>query len=161
MTEGPLLRTETSAQSFGLFMESAEPALRKALIAGFGVELGREATADALAYGWENWERVRAMDNPAGYLFRVGHNKARRRRRREPAPAATQEGHSEGPWFEPALVPALRKLSDRQRMVVALVHAFDFSMGEVADLLGITKSSVQVHEARAMKKLRRHLGVQI
>jgi RNA polymerase sigma factor (sigma-70 family) len=160
MTEGPLLKTETTAQSFASFMETAEPSLRKALIAGFGIELGREATADALAYGWENWERVRAMDNPTGYLFRVGHNKARHRRKRESLRVPVLLEPSEPAWFEPDLLPALRKLSDRQRIVVALVHAFDYSMREVAELLGITKSSVQMHEARAMRKLRRDLGVQ-
>lgn len=155
-----MLKTESKAQSFTSFMESAEPSLRKALIAGFGVEAGREATADALAYGWENWERVRVMDNPTGYLFRVGQNKARRRRKREARSVASHQLLNEAAWFEPALLPALRRLSDRQRMIVALIHAFDYSMSEVAELLGITKSSVQVHEARAMKRLRRELGVQ-
>lgn len=155
-----MLKTETKAQSFTSFMEMAEPSLRKALIAGFGIEYGREATADALAYGWEHWERVRGLDNPTGYLFRVGHNKARRRRKRESLPAPILLEPNEPAWFEPDLVPALRKLSDRQRMIVALVHAFDYSMGEVAELLGISKSSVQVHEARAMRRLRKDLGVQ-
>ena len=27
---------------------------------------GADATAEALAYAWENWERVKVMDNPAG-----------------------------------------------------------------------------------------------
>jgi hypothetical protein len=29
---------------------------------------GRDAAADALAYGWEHWERIKDMKNPIGYL---------------------------------------------------------------------------------------------
>jgi hypothetical protein len=36
---------------------------------------GRGTTA--LAFGWKEWTRVSQMDNPVGYLFRVGHSSAR------------------------------------------------------------------------------------
>ncbi|MEA1902736.1 MAG: sigma factor-like helix-turn-helix DNA-binding protein [Actinomycetota bacterium] len=155
-----MLKSQTSVESFATYVDTAEPSLRKALIAGFGVEVGRDATADALVYGWENWERVRTMDNPTGYLFRVGQNAARRTKKRQTLPASAPSQQSDGAWYEPALSPALGRLSDRQRVIVALLHAFDFSMTEVAELLGIAKSTVQMHDARAMKKLRRDLGVQ-
>ena len=40
------------------------------------------------------------------------------------------------------------------------MHGFDWSLGEVADLLGLSRASVQTHEQRALKKLRRDLGVE-
>lgn len=43
-----------------------EPRLRRALCAAYGMELGREATAEALAYAREHWRRLRVTDNPAG-----------------------------------------------------------------------------------------------
>jgi len=33
---------------------------------------GREVAQEALEYGWEHWERLRSMENPVGYLYKVG-----------------------------------------------------------------------------------------
>lgn len=65
-------------EAFTEFAKDVEPRLRLALVAAFGVEVGLEATAEALAYGWENWDSLSSRPNPAGYLFGVGRNKARR-----------------------------------------------------------------------------------
>jgi RNA polymerase sigma-70 factor (ECF subfamily) len=67
---------------FSDFFADAEPRLRRALIAAYGAERGREAAAEALAYGWEHWSRVRRMGNPLGYLYRVGQSRSRPRKRR-------------------------------------------------------------------------------
>ena len=45
---------------------------RDALMDG-GIDWGH---AEALAFGWEHWNRVREMDNPCGYLYRVGRSRA-------------------------------------------------------------------------------------
>ena len=71
---------EDFAESFTIFVKDVEPRLRHALVAVYGQEHGREATAEALAYAWEHWERIGAMENPAGYLYRVGRNRGRRLR---------------------------------------------------------------------------------
>ena len=57
-----------------------EPRLRIALVAHFGPERGRAATAEALAYAWENWESVEQMDYPIAYLCKVGRSKTRTHR---------------------------------------------------------------------------------
>ena len=158
-------RTDAEQEAFAAFFVDAEPQLRRALSAGFGMELGRDATWDALVYGWQHWNRVQSMDNPVGYLFRVGQNLFRVGQniaRRSPRDRAgwTVEESVGVPWIEPGLEPALRALSDRQRTVVAMIHGFGMSFGDVADLLGLTRSSVQSHERRAMKKLKKALGVE-
>lgn len=148
---------ENLVESFTAFTEVSEPLLRRALTAAFGQELGREATAEALAYGWQHWPRIAAMDNPVGYLYRVGQNHARRMSRRRPGWMAVE--HPGIPDVEPGLAAALRSLSERQRVIVSLVHAFDLSLSEAAELLGISKSTAQTHERRAMDTLRSRLGV--
>ena len=50
--------------SFTQFATANEAKLRHALIATCGGEVGREAAVEALAYGWEHWERLRKMDSP-------------------------------------------------------------------------------------------------
>ncbi len=154
-----MLKDETTTGQFTDFVSTVEPRLRRALSAAFGSDLGREATAEALAYGWQHWERVRVMENPAGYLFRVGQRKARRIRSRPPAVDQVSTGPSD-PWVEPGLAPALAKLTEKQRVVVSLIHAFDWSMSEVAAVLGVSKATVQSYEKRAMKKLQLELGAE-
>lgn len=147
--------TSIAQGSFSRFVEEVEPRLRVALVARFGPEDGRDATADALAYGWEHWERVRVMANPAGYLFRVGQHAGMRRWRRPVLPPAPY--HSE-PMVEPALPRALAGLSYRQRTTVLLVHGFGWTHEEVADLLDVSTSTVRNHLRRGMNKLRSALG---
>jgi RNA polymerase sigma-70 factor (ECF subfamily) len=152
-----VLQHETKAEAFTSFVEAHEASLRNALTAALGFEVGREAAAEALVYGWANWDRVSAMDNPAGYLYRVGRNLGRRmhRRRRVLLPATETVGE---PLVEPGLPAALAALSERQRVVIWLIHSADWSMSEVAGFLGISKASVQTHTERGMAKLRRRMG---
>jgi len=147
-----------AANSFTEFVRDVEPRLKHALVAAFGTEVGIEATRDALAVGWERWEEVREKANPAGYLFGVGRNKARRRLRRHRVFPVPPSGHE--PWVEPALPGALSRLSERQRVTVMLLHGYDWTHGEVADLMGVSVSTVQQHEVRALAKLRRAIGVE-
>lgn len=143
-------------ESFEEFFERVEPQLREVLSATVGSESGREAAAEALSYGWEHWERVRAMENPAGYLYRVGRDRARRRRRR-PALAPVRE--QQAPWVEPELPSALADLPEQQRIVVMLLHCFEWTMSEVAEVLEVSKSTVQTHADRGLARLRERLGV--
>jgi DNA-directed RNA polymerase specialized sigma24 family protein len=139
------------------FARVAEPRLRYALVAGHGAERGCEAANDALVYGWRHWERVRLMANPVGFLYRVGERSARRRRLEPRAVPVIPEDRP--PWVEPHLSAALGGLSPRQREVVVLVDAFEWTHREVADLLGIRLSSVQSHLERGLARLRDTLGV--
>lgn len=126
--------------------------MRAALVASFGAQVGAEAAADALAYAWQHWSRVEAMDNRVGYLYRVGQNAARRMvkpSRMYPAP----EPH-DLPRFEPGLLPALAALSVPQRIAVVLVHGYGWPIVEVAELLEVTHSTVRTHLARALAHLR-------
>jgi DNA-directed RNA polymerase specialized sigma24 family protein len=140
------------------FVADSGPRLRAGLVAAYGPEAGIEAASEALAYGWEHWERLAAMGNPAGYLYRVGQTAARRGRRPQgflPIPASTSI-----PEIEPGLVAALEQLSEQQRVVVVLVHGFDWSQAEVAELLDVTSSTVHATLARAVANLKRRLEVE-
>jgi DNA-directed RNA polymerase specialized sigma24 family protein len=143
---------------FEAFVLAAEPRLRAALVAAYGYEDGREAAAEALAYAWEHWARIREMPNAAGYLFRVAQSSAARGRRRRPGPLFTLPPSTEH-RFEPGLPAALAALPDRQRVAVVLVHGFGYTLREVADLTGIKITTVQNHLERGLRQLRDRLGV--
>lgn len=153
-----MLSDETTTDAFTDFVSAVEAKLRRALMGTLGVDLGREAAAEALAYGWEHWARVRDMDNPVGYLYRVGVNHGKKARLRRvslpPVPIVKL------PWVEPGLPDALARLPEKQRVAVYLVCGHEWSMSEVAGLLGVSKGTVQKHVERGMSKLRRRLGVE-
>ena len=65
-------RISGAEQEFTAFVTEHECRLRRAFVAAYGGERGREATAESLAFAWEHWDRISRMDNAPGYLFRVG-----------------------------------------------------------------------------------------
>ncbi len=151
------MSTGPGQDDFEAFFWDAEPRLRVALIAVFGQETGRDATAAALVYAWEHWDRVSGMDNPAGYLYRVG--RSSQRRRKEPAwlPVPAPDALI----VEPGLPKALGSLTEKQRIAVVLVHAYGWKRQEVADLTGMSTSSLDTHLSRGLRRLRSSLGVEI
>ncbi len=142
-----------AAVGFEQFFRAVEPRLRRALSASLGPELGREAAAAALAWAWEHRDRLGELSYPLGYLYRVGRSSVRRRRFRPlHAPVEWRE-----PWVEPGLSSALRELSEHQRVAVVLIHGYQWTQSEVAELLDVSTSTVQTHLERALSRLRWHL----
>jgi DNA-directed RNA polymerase specialized sigma24 family protein len=157
---GSHLPTErTKSDAFTDFVIEVEAKLRQALTGALGSEDGREAAAQALAYGWEHWDRIQEMANPAGYLFRVGLNWGRHNADRH-RPSLPLAPLGRMPWVEPGLPQALGMLSSHQRAAVFLVYGHEWSLSEVADWLRVSKGTVQKHLERGMRKLRRRLGVE-
>lgn len=155
-----MLPDQVRVDGFVEFVTTNESKLRHALTAALGFEVGKEAAAEALAHGWEHWERVREMVNPVGYLYVVGRSKGRRMLSfvKPSYPPITED---RTPWFEPGLPSALASLPEKERTVVLLLHGYGWHMSEVADTLGVSKSTVQTHAERGMRKLRHKLGVEL
>lgn len=143
-------------EAYTAFFAEAEPRLRRALVAAYGPERGREATVEALAYAWQHWPTIRVKDNPVGYLYRVG--QSRSRPRKQPVPDVVPAGGGD-PWTEPGLPAAVAELSEQERLAVVLIEGFGWTYREVAELAGVTVSSVQSYRERALRKLRTALGV--
>jgi RNA polymerase sigma-70 factor (ECF subfamily) len=148
----------TAEDTFTGFMRETQPKVLVALAAAFGPDAANDASAEAFAYAWEHWDRVAGMENPAGYLYRVGRSRIRPRK---PAAVCPPPPHNPTPLVEPKLIPELRRLSPRQRTAVVLIEGFGYSLAEVAELLGVHPSSVRRHCERALHKLRSRLGVTI
>jgi DNA-directed RNA polymerase specialized sigma24 family protein len=152
-----MLSDRVRLDAFTEFVEANEANVRRALTAAFGTDVGMDATAEAFAYAWEHWDRVSGMENAPGYVYRVGFNHARTPSRR--ILVEQLEVQSRGmPWVEPGLPAALASLSEQQRVIVALVHSFEWSLSEVAALLEVSKGSVQSQLNRGLSKLRRKMG---
>ncbi len=147
-----------SDREFTRFVKEVEPRLSYAFYAAYGPEMGNEVTADALAYAWEHRERVAEMDNPTGYLYRVGQSKARRYHRPRVLFPRTSPRDSISE-FEPGLPAALEELTESQRQAVVLVFALEWTEEEAAEVLGKSRSTVRTHLERGLTYLRQSLGV--
>lgn len=110
---------------------------------------------------WERWDRVGAMDNPAGYLYRTALNVYRERIRRASVAVrraiglgARRDELSEVDTHDQVL-RALGSLTPRQRMSLVLVDLLDYSSKEAAQLMGITAATVRVLVSQGRAALRR------
>jgi len=151
----PTAPEQDTRRDFEAFVRAAEPRLSRALAAAYGFEDGLDATAEALAYAFEHWDRLQHVANLPGYLFRVGQTRGRRKRQRVLFAVPDGSDYS----FEPGLPNALAGLSERQRLAVVLVHGYGYTLREVAELTGIRPTTVQNHLTRGLTRLRATLGV--
>ena len=144
---------------FTRFVKEVEPRLSYAFFAAYGPEVGADVTAESLAYAWEHWTRLRVMENPAGYLYRVGQSKARWYHR--PRVCFPSPLRAAIPQVEPRLPEALQQLTRNQRVAVVLVHGLEWTEEEVAALIGRSRSTVHTHLERGVARLRQELEVMI
>ena len=125
-------------------------------------DLAADATAEAMARAYQRWDAVSGYRNPPGWVYRVGLNWARSRRRRiwreirsavtpdHPAPAVTPA--------DPELADALAGLPVEQRSVVVLRYLMDWSESQVAEALQIAPGTVKSRLSRALTQLSRVMG---
>ncbi len=149
----------TPGLAFERFVASDGAQLRRALVARYGLEFGVEAANDALSRAWADWDRVRPMENPAGYLYRVAQSAVRRYRRWGCQPAFPGEQTDDDRHVEPGLGAALAQLRPGQRVAVLLTQAHGYSYAEVAGLTGLTIDAVRNHAHRGMRRMRELLEV--
>lgn len=148
----------SAADRFDEFVRTAGRRLQHSLAAAHGPAIGSDATQVALTYCWEHWSRVSVMDNPSGYLFRVGQNAARREYRRVDHLDVVEPFVQ--PEFEPGLVAALGELTENQRVAVVLIHGHGYPLAEAAEVIDVSVSTVRNHLRRGTEKLRHNLGVE-
>jgi DNA-directed RNA polymerase specialized sigma24 family protein len=155
-----MVQEETLVDSFTQWAEAAEPRLRHALTAAFGWQVACDAAEDALAEAWVRWDEIKTKQNLIGYVYGIGRNKARRMATRR-KPVFVEVPPDRLPHVEPALPSAIARLPEKQRIVVTLLYGYEWTMSEVAELLGTAKTTVQNHSDRGLARLRESLGVDL
>ena len=151
------------ADDFEAFAIDGGERLRRVLVARLGVDVGNDVTNEALTYAWEHWDRMRTLDNPVGYLYRVAQSAARRhaRWRRStallPAEERSTELGSSLESVEPRLPTVLAALKPLQRTCIVLVHVYNWTYEETAGAIGISTGAVRNHLHRGLRRLRTEL----
>ncbi|MEP7046150.1 MAG: sigma factor-like helix-turn-helix DNA-binding protein [Ilumatobacteraceae bacterium] len=124
-------------------------------------QLAAEAVDEAMARAFQRWSRVQALDNPGGWVYRVGLNWSRSilRRALRPAPVwvthrpASGDAGSVDPMIEPTIDRALAQLSFEQRAVVVCRLLIGYSEAQTAAALGIRPGTVKSRLARGTTRL--------
>jgi RNA polymerase sigma factor (sigma-70 family) len=118
------------APGFEAFFETEYPRLARAmyLVTGNAQE-AEEVAQDSFLAVWERWDRVSAMDDPTGYVYRTAMNRFRSRLRRAARAARRIVGTAEGRDAfadvdeRDAVARALAALTPRQRAAVVLTES--------------------------------------
>ena len=124
------------------------------------IDLGREATDEAMARAYAHWAKIRDYESPAGWVYRVGLNWAYSKRRRvmRSLPFIDRAGTTEPPVSDPAIADALRGLDGKLRSVVVCRLLLDWSVEQTAGALRIKPGTVKSRLHRALASLERSLG---
>jgi RNA polymerase sigma-70 factor (ECF subfamily) len=160
-SSGESLLTGESTSSFEEFFDAERARLFGALSVMTGSRHeAEEIMQDAFLRLWERWERVSAMDEPVGFLYRTAMNLYRKRLRRA-AVALRKATNLLPPDDALAAVEArdqatrlLRTLTPREREALVLTAYLGYSTDEAGGLLGIKASTVRVLTTRARASLR-------
>ena len=123
-----------------------------------------EIMQDAFLQLWERWDRVSAMQDSVGFLFRTAMNgflKRHRRTRlaaRHVLPLPERDDAFAVVNDRDVLVRAMRDLSPHQRAAVVLTSILDYSSEEAGRMLGIKDSTVRVLAQKARATMRAKVG---
>lgn len=72
------MEQDPTEPAFDALVRTDGERLRKVMSSQCGVDIGCESSDAAVACAWQHFDRLRAMSNPAGHLYRVAQTQARR-----------------------------------------------------------------------------------
>lgn len=139
------------------FLRGARPRLMRAFLGSLGPSRADDALSAAFEWAVANWNRLSEMENPIGYLYRVGATRSMPPKAHIELPPAAEVGL---PDFEPRLVPAMLNLPVTQRTAVWLIHACGWNYNDAAQAMGVGESTVGTHASRGLAALRHDLKEQ-
>jgi RNA polymerase sigma factor (sigma-70 family) len=121
-----------------------------------------ELMQDAFLRVWERWDRVGAMEDPTGYLYRTAMNLFRKRYRRALmavrrtvglAPSTDDFAEADD---RQVVRHVLAMLPPRQRAALVLTEMLGFTSKEAGDALGVTDATIRSltrHGREAFRKV--------
>jgi RNA polymerase sigma factor (sigma-70 family) len=147
--------------SFEAFFEGQAPTLfrRLYLITG-DVSEAEDIMQEAFIVIFERWDRVRRMDDPEGYLYKVAFNSQKKRSRRAAlmlrrtirmAPAPDDFAAVEDRTMVSA---ALASLTPRQRTALVLTELLGFPSDEAAAIMNVRPATVRTLAHQGRKAMR-------
>ncbi len=147
--------------SFEDFFRGEHARLLRALYLVTGnAQEAEEVMQDAFLALWERWDRVGAMDEPTGYLFRTAMNRHRSGLRRAARAARRVIGAADGGDAfaqadeRDAVARALGALPRRQRSAVVLTELLGYGSEEAGEILGVKAVTVRALASQGRAAMR-------
>ncbi len=164
--EAPASERLEASRSFETFYDAESLTLfrRLWLVTGERAE-AEELMQDAFLKLWERWERVGAMDDPVGYLYRTAMNLFRKRHRRAVlairrtiglAPSRDDFADADD---RDSVRRVLSTLPPRQRAALVLTEMLGFSPNDAGRALGVQASTVRSLSHQGRESFRRAMEV--
>jgi len=150
-------------REFERFCESQWPALVRALAWASGADVTAEDLAqETMVRVYENWDRVRGLERPEGWMYQVGLNLSRSRwrlrKRRLPDAGRDLVRFDDDVVEQVMLRRAVAGLSPALRDVLIMRHVVGWTPTEVAAHLGVSEEAVRVRAHRAAKAVRAQMN---
>jgi RNA polymerase sigma-70 factor, ECF subfamily len=127
------------------------------------IDAAIDATDEAFVRAFDRWNKVGTMVSRTGWVVTVAMNVVRRQARRRSLEATLlrkQRLVTEMPGPAGEAFGAVRELPDRLRRIVLLRYVADLPQAEIAEALGLSRSSVSTALTEAHRRLRDVLGEQ-
>jgi RNA polymerase sigma-70 factor (ECF subfamily) len=156
-------RAETGVDFDGFFRDEYRRLVGALYLLCRSVAEAEDISQEAMARVWERWERVRVMESPVGYVYRIALNLYRRRVRRatllrQVRPMRAETGDLEAVEARSDLGRALRALPVAQREALVIHDYLGFGTEAAAGLLAIRPGAFRVRLHRARVAIRQQLG---
>ncbi len=151
-----------ASRSFEIFYDAESRTLfrRMWLVTGNRAE-AEELMQDAFLKVWERWEKVEAMDDPVGYLYRTAMNLFRKRYRRAALAirrsiglASTRDDFEDADDRE-SVRQVLSTLPPRQRAALVLTELLGFNPTDAGRALGVQASTIRSLSSQGRESFRR------
>jgi RNA polymerase sigma factor (sigma-70 family) len=144
--------------TFDEFWTAQRDRIGRALAMTVGdLDLATDAVDEAMARAYQRWDRVATLDNPAGWVYRVGLNWTRslhrRRRRTPPAWLASPASSTDAYGLDPSIDAAMAALPESRRSVVVCRLLLGWSEAQTAVALGLRPGTVKSRLSRAVDEL--------
>lgn len=154
----------SDAASFEAFFEAESRALyRRLCLVLRDPPQAEDIMQETFVRIWERWERVRGMQDPVGYLYRVALRRATRARTsalRRPAALPPPSTPDEAAAADARLDAwqLLGTLSTRQRAALVLTELLGYSSEEAGRILGVRAGTARMLASQGRAALRRMAG---
>ena len=137
-----------------LFRSTYASVLRTSFLILHDQGAAEEVTQDAFLRLYERWHSVAEVDHPSAWVRRVATRAAvKRAKRAKSLTTAPEAAGASDQRLDIDLLRAVVRLPAQQRAAVALYYLEDRPVAEVADLMGVSTSTVKQHLHRAREHL--------
>jgi RNA polymerase sigma-70 factor (ECF subfamily) len=147
----------TSTVDFDAFYATTAPSLVRQVHAFTGdLAEAQDCVQEAYARAWQRWGRVSEYDVPAAWVRQVACRLAVSRFRRVQVGRGLLPRTQAVPEIDPsrvALVAALRRIPEAQRLAIVLHHVADLSVEQVAAETGVPVGTVKARLSRGRAAL--------